>query len=283
MILPGDLSIPHDFSYNGVGGERLIKAYWPEGHSFDDTRPALIYFHGGDWDAGSYNEGNTLASYLSQRGLVGLTAQYTLTPRDELISQGFSRKHHAVMDAKTVVSWIRYHAEVLGIDENQLIIAGTSAGGHIGALQMFYQNLKNPNELSALSGVSNDAAAFIFLTAAFSVNNGGVANGPDLVNVFHYIDEGFPPSLHLLGGDDGWAPASELLARNQSVEAWLVHNAGHNFAIQVAEGGRFFTANTVDGFLNRLGFYMNDLANPFPDLDNDWVPELLAYNDPDVI
>jgi len=289
LILPSDLSIPYDFSYDGVGGERLIKAYWPEGHSFDDTRPALIYFHGGDWDAGSYNEGNTLASYLSQRGLVGLTAQYTLTPREELTSQGFSRKRHAVMDAKTVVRWVKYHAEVLGIDKNKLIVAGNSAGGHIGTLQMYNQTLQNPNEPPAFADESNDVAAFIYSTTAFNSNPNQIQNDPDGVNIFNYIDESFRPSLHLIGADDiYWGDGSlvlvdEMVARNQPIEAWLVENAEHNFPI-TSEAGYHFMINTIEPFLNRLGFVSGEFVNPFmADESNNWVPNLLAYNDPDLI
>jgi hypothetical protein len=48
----------------------------------DDRRPCYIFFHGGGWKSGDLNQGKPFCEYLSSRGIVAMTANYSMHPKE---------------------------------------------------------------------------------------------------------------------------------------------------------------------------------------------------------
>ena len=63
---------------------------------------------------------------LAEQGYVAATATYRLAPAHPWPAQ--------LDDVLAAVAWLREHASDLGLDPARLVIAGTSAGGHLAAL-----------------------------------------------------------------------------------------------------------------------------------------------------
>ncbi|MFN8009085.1 MAG: alpha/beta hydrolase [Terriglobia bacterium] len=89
----------------------------------EETRPTLIYFHGGGWVEG-VKEGAllNLLPYLS-RGMNLVNVEYRLGPE--------SLAPAAVEDCRCALRWVYQHAKEYGFDVNKIVTAGHSAGGHL--------------------------------------------------------------------------------------------------------------------------------------------------------
>lgn len=114
--------------YRTVGDVEL-KIYLcnPEGHSAEDTRPAIVFFFGGGWRAGSPQQFLPHCRYLAGRGMVAAVADYRVASRHGVTAD------ECVKDAKSAVRWLRTNADRLGIDPDRIAAGGGSAGGHLAA------------------------------------------------------------------------------------------------------------------------------------------------------
>ncbi|MDH3232483.1 MAG: alpha/beta hydrolase [Alphaproteobacteria bacterium] len=85
--------------------------------------PALLFFHGGYWRAGSKETRRFAAAAWRARGVAWVPVGYRLAPDASL--------DDIVADARAAVAWFHANAERFGCDPEQLHVAGNSAGGHI--------------------------------------------------------------------------------------------------------------------------------------------------------
>src|SRR4051812_15353431 len=106
-------------------GELFLHLYFPADWKRDDARPVIVFFFGGGWKTGSYQQFVPQSEYFASRGLVAASADYRIK------SKHGTGPAEAVEDAKAAVSWLRAHAHELGIDANKIIASGGSAGGHL--------------------------------------------------------------------------------------------------------------------------------------------------------
>jgi acetyl esterase/lipase len=98
-----------------------LDLYVPAGSA--GPHPAVIYFHGGGWTAGS-KEGSVLriAPYL-EMGLAVVNVEYRLAR--------VSLAPAAVEDGLCALRWVIRNAMQYNIDVNKLVVTGHSAGGHL--------------------------------------------------------------------------------------------------------------------------------------------------------
>ncbi len=92
-------------------------------------RPCIVFFHGGAWRRGSFNQFMPFARLLAQRGMVAMSAQYRLLEGDR-----HALPVDALADARTALRWARDNAATYGIDTARLGAGGGSAGGHLALL-----------------------------------------------------------------------------------------------------------------------------------------------------
>ncbi len=91
-------------------------------------RPALVFFHGGFWQFGSRCEAmvETLCSHLAARGITSIAAGYRLYPETN---------HAGILaDAANAVAWATRHGHEHGAARGEVVAAGWSAGGWMGAM-----------------------------------------------------------------------------------------------------------------------------------------------------
>lgn len=93
----------------------------------DEKKPVLLFVHGGAWMIGNKEyQGLPLLNRFAQRGWIGFSINYRLSPR------GTFPDH--VIDVKRAIAWVRAHAAEYGGDPDFIVIAGGSAGGHLASL-----------------------------------------------------------------------------------------------------------------------------------------------------
>jgi acetyl esterase/lipase len=112
-----------DVVYRTVGGVDLkLDIHRPNTPQGPDSRPVVIYVHGGGWMTGD-KSGDFKFDPFSDAGLVVVSISYRLAPdhvwpacRD---------------DVAAAVEWVKKNAADYGIDPDRLAIMGYSAGGHL--------------------------------------------------------------------------------------------------------------------------------------------------------
>ena len=62
--------------------ELTLTVHYPDQWQADDTRPAIVFFFGGGWNAGSTEQFLPQAEYFPSRGLVTARADYRVKSRD---------------------------------------------------------------------------------------------------------------------------------------------------------------------------------------------------------
>lgn len=114
--------------YKQVGNSVLhLHLFLPEGHSAENSTPAIVFFYGGSWNGGTPKQFYPQSAYLASRGMVAICAEYRTKTTHQTTPKA------CVEDGKSAMRWVRYHAEELGINPYKIAAGGGSAGGHVAA------------------------------------------------------------------------------------------------------------------------------------------------------
>ena len=95
--------------------------------------PVLVYLHGGGYFSGSKRrEARAMLHRFAAQGWVCISATYRLRPQVQFPDH--------LIDAKRVLAWVHENGRELGADPSMLVMAGSSAGGHLTALAALTPN-----------------------------------------------------------------------------------------------------------------------------------------------
>jgi len=109
----------------GPGGDIRARAYAPVAAA--GPLPALIYFHGGGFVAGSLESHDGLCRlFAAEGGFKVIAVDYRLAPENPYPA--------AVDDAWAAAQWIEQKASALGVDAGRIAVGGDSAGGMLAAI-----------------------------------------------------------------------------------------------------------------------------------------------------
>lgn len=135
---------PEDVVIAGPGGDLRLHVLRPPG----DIRAVMLNIHGGGWAIG-WPEQDDLINELTATtcGVATVSVDYRLNPEHPYPAQ--------LDDSLAAVEWLLEHAEAR-FGSDRLIMAGSSAGGHLAALSLLHMR----DELQAVDRVV--AASLVF-------------------------------------------------------------------------------------------------------------------------
>jgi acetyl esterase/lipase len=223
-----DVSRVRDIEF-APGARGHMDLYAPPGSATADTRPLVVFWYGGAWQAGSRKDYRFVGAALAARGFVAVIPDYRLHP--EVRFPDFLR------DAAAAVARAQREAPNHGADPRRTVLGGHSAGAYIAAmlaLQPAYLHEAgvDPASIAGFFGLSgpyavdpnSDALHAIFTQAA----------GPETYQAVPQASALAPPALLVHGtADDVVYPAhTEKLAaalrdKGVAVEVRIVPGRGH--------------------------------------------------------
>jgi len=242
--------------YKTVDG-RELKLYVtkPDDWQESDSRPAIVFFHGGGWVGGSPGQFTEHSKHLAKQGMVAIQVEYRLLDR-----KSNEPPVKCTEDALDAMRWVRSHADELGIDPQRIATAGGSAGGHLAAYLGTIDQGKQK--------VSTKPSAMVLFNPVYD-------NGPDgwgqkrvqdrfqEFSPAHNISADDPPSIVFLGSEDKLIPVStakrfqqEMKAAGVKSELHVYQGQGHGFFNHGKDENRWYneTVQEMDAFLTSLGW-----------------------------
>lgn len=112
-----------DRTIPGPGGDLPVRLYRP---AVDESRPTVVFFHGGGYVLGGFGTHEWLCRHLARESGCGVLAvDYRLAPEHPFPA--------AVEDAYAAVAWAAANPGAVGGD-GRLAVAGDSAGGALAAV-----------------------------------------------------------------------------------------------------------------------------------------------------
>jgi acetyl esterase/lipase len=115
---------------SGTSDDPLLCDIWTPPTGTTCTGLALIYFHGGLWQALDKDFlTQPLFRRLASQGHVIMDVAYSLTPGADL--------NRMLGDVKQAIVWMKSHALEFEIDPNRIVLMGVSGGAHLALLAAY--------------------------------------------------------------------------------------------------------------------------------------------------
>ncbi len=263
--------------YKKVAGRELtIHISKPKLWNASDSRPAVVFFHGGGWVGGKPGQFDAHCEHLTKHGLVCFQVQYRLLnkpakkkqqngPQAEKPTLVDRTPTRCIHDAKSAMRWVRSRASEFGINPSKIATAGGSAGGHLAAFLGTTDGTDDPNDDQSIPARAN---AMILFNPVYDNGPGGwgtsrVGQRFQEFSPAHNISKDDVPSIVFLGTNDKLIPiatAQRFQQKMQSVgiksDLRLYAGASHGFFNTNKEDGKWYpyTIDEMDEFLRSLGW-----------------------------
>jgi len=224
----GGYALEQGVAYGNLPRQRL-DVYRPASAAPGERRPVLFFLYGGAWQGGERAEYRFIGETFAARGFIVVIPDYRVYPQ--------VRFPAFVQDAAAAFAWTHREASRLGGDPARIVVAGHSAGAHIGALlacdDRFLRAEGLPREavhrFVGLAGPYDFTPDEPAISAALS-GEGDAA----LAMPARYVRGGEPPALLLIGEDDKRVArynqerfAAALKAHGDDVDARVLPGLGH--------------------------------------------------------
>ncbi|MCH5375558.1 MAG: alpha/beta hydrolase fold domain-containing protein, partial [Planctomycetes bacterium] len=187
--------------------------YQPDRSVFPGPRPAIVFFFGGGWRAGSPQQFQNQCRYLAGRGMVAVTADYRVKSRQD------ASPFDCVQDAKSAIRWVRQQSGKLGVDPERIVASGGSAGGHIACCTGVIEGMDASGEDLSISSVPDAMALFnpAVMLAPFGDEKlmtdeklkdiaERIPGDAATISPIHHVRENLPPTIIFHGTDDTAVP-----------------------------------------------------------------------------
>ncbi|HHE65118.1 MAG TPA: hypothetical protein ENL09_03745, partial [Bacteroidetes bacterium] len=218
------------FTYKSVDGFNLdAHVFVPKDIKEGETRPAIIYFHGGSWSEGKPD----WQFGYSKEGFISVCIEYRTYDRYGTLP------FEQISDAKSAIRWIRENAKKFHIDPDKIIASGNSAGGHLALCTAMLDGFDELNEDKSVSSKPN---ALILASTVYNILEGIwfdylVKNKEKLseISPLKHIESGLPPMLIFHGTDDTYSSpykfckefVEKMSKSGNNIYFYPIKNKGH--------------------------------------------------------
>ena len=215
--------------------------------------PVVIYFHGGAWWKNARpNSASGFHSLLSM-GFSLVTVDYRLT--------GVARAPASVQDARCALSWVKQHAAEYNFDLDEVIVFGTSSGGHLALMAGMLPD-NNSVDLPECRNQPKIAAIFDFygisdvkelLANGFTLKRSAtnwIGDAPDAaalatqMSPLSYVRPGLPPTFIVHGDADPVVPYEQSVRLRDALRASKVPVELH--AVPGGQHGKFSAEQSLN-------------------------------------
>ncbi len=243
--------IPYKQINNGL---LSLHIFLPKKHGANDSRSAIVFFHGGGWKKGSATQFYKQSQYLANKGMVAISAEYRIESLHGTIPK------ESIKDGKSAIRWLRVHAQELGINPNMIAAGGGSAGGQVAAATGTATSFEEVKEDKSVSHRPN---ALVLFNPVFDngPNGFGYHRVKDYWQQFsplHNINEETPPTIGFFGEKDALISLDSVQSYQQRMK-----EVGVEFETHIYKGQHhgFFnkakyqeTLLAMTDFLQKLGY-----------------------------
>jgi acetyl esterase len=236
-------------------GELKLHIHYPPDWTANDRRPAIVFFFGGGWKNGSFEQFVPQSEYFASRGLLAVSADYRIESKHK------TTPDVCVEDAKSALRFVRANAAKYGVDPDKLIASGGSAGGHLAAATALVAGFDAKDDPK----VSAKPNALVLFNPALNltmIDGRKVpgANGEDVAKAISptlYLAKDAPPAIVFFGTADklkshGTEYAAKAKALGVRVEFYTAADQPHGFFNRSPWCEA--TAERADRFLESLGY-----------------------------
>jgi acetyl esterase/lipase len=127
-IVPGQRNV--NLGKSGITNEPLLCDIWEPPDGVSHTGLALIYFHGGAWQALDKDFlTQPLFRKLASQGHLIMDVAYSLAPGADL--------NRMLGDVKQAIVWMKSHASDYKIDPDRIVLMGVSGGAHLALMAAY--------------------------------------------------------------------------------------------------------------------------------------------------
>ncbi len=195
LKLGADHSVEKNIQYGERDWQRL-DVHVPTANT-ETPRPVLVFFYGGSWDSGRKEMYYFVANSFAKRGYIVVIPDYIKYPD--------ARFPAFMHDGAAALDWVLSNIKDHGGDPNNIVVAGHSAGAHLGALllsdaQYLAQHERKPQDVKAFVGL---AGPYNFTpTSATLVEIFGPPEKFPNMQLNNFVDGDEPPMLLLHGRAD---------------------------------------------------------------------------------
>jgi acetyl esterase/lipase len=228
------MTVAHNLPFPTIDGQsELLDVYTPASPAPAGGRPVIIAIHGGGWRRFNKNGyGSRVADAFVRDGYVVVSPNYVLSaPRSPTWPENFE-------DVQAAVRWVRSNAGTLGINPNEIVAMGESAGANLAALLGTYSTRSTGSGVSAAVDAVVASSTPTDLTMLYSESRlagfaaaqflGGtpaqVAASYLAASPIDQISSGDPPMLLIHGRQDPLIPVSQSEEMHNALTAAGVRN-----------------------------------------------------------
>lgn len=250
---------------NTVDGPLSIHAFFPADHEQSDHRTAVVFFHGGQWDAPMVTQFVPQALNFVTRGAVGIVVETRTSA-----AHGTSPLE-AITDAQTALLWIKKNNRYLGIDPEKVVAGGAASGAHLALCAAMHKEVENDGFYHG-----RPDALILFSSIIDTTSSGtGVAKFPNKrqaakLSPTKHIRKGLPPMILFHGIADPTIPIASvekftkrLQAKKNTARFVPFNRATHSF-FNFNVNQQYFvkTLEAAEGFLTEQGFLEGKTPTP---------------------
>jgi len=240
---PEPLGAVTDTSIRGPGGEIAVRIYRPLSDAA--ALPVVVYAHGGGFVFCDLDSHDGLCRNLANRiGAVIVSVGYRLAPENPWPA--------GAEDLYAAVEWVAGQADALGVDPDQILVGGDSAGGNLAAVTALMARDRGGPALAGQLLIYPVIAAD-FDTESYRLFGQGFYNPAPALRWYwdQYVPDttdrrtpyasplaadlaGLPPAVVVIAGcdplrDEGMAYADALTAADVAVTRLVYEGGVHGF------------------------------------------------------
>ena len=149
----------------------------------EGQQPCVVVMPGGGYNGRAAHEGEPIARFFHSVGMHAAVLHYRVNP---------NRFPAALADAQRAIRLIRANAKEWGVDPSKIVTCGFSAGGHLCASSILYEDVYRDaiktDTIDELPHLPN-GAILCYPVISFSPEHGHVKSGYRLLGEEHYEAE----------------------------------------------------------------------------------------------